>query len=803
MTTKLKIIVGFSVMIILMGVVAGIGYRGLDAASNSFDDYNRLAQADVNSSNALAELLSSSSSLRLFRLTRDTAHADEAMKNLDNMAEELNNCEPLLRIQANRDALKNVRAQMEDIRKFTGAIKELTLRVEQEYRTVMMPLQRQMGADLIALLKASNDVGNAQAVPLEAEAMNALAYSRSAISRFATTTTQKDSERTQEMADSMKKKVDELDPVVASPNGRVALSSLQATTDKYMQGLASMRRVCAELAKAGDAVVLADTQAENSLRALSDSILKTRQEVGDQARASNENAEKFMLLVSAVGLLLGVLFAALIIVGLISVLNNVRAFARAIADGDFDHRANIREKGEVGAMVEAMKTIPEVLKNIIASADKTAASIVAGVFRERLPVDDFSGSFAHLATAVNTVGNAYTVILDAIPFPIMACNKECTVSFFNKAAQSVVGGNHVATKCQDQLCAAECGTDKCLGKQCMAAKTTIVAETTISPQGRDMEVSVSAMPLVGPNGNVRGYFETITDLTSIKSQQNTILRAASQASEISNRVAAASEQLSAQVEQVSRGAEIQRTRVESTASAMNEMTSTVMEVARNASRASEQSDRTRAKAEEGAVLVNKVIGSINLVNSVSTALQGNMQELGSQAKSIGGVMNVISDIADQTNLLALNAAIEAARAGEAGRGFAVVADEVRKLAEKTMSATQEVGNSITAIQKSAQANVAEVDSAVKSIGDATELANSSGEALKEIVDLAASNSAVVASIATAAEEQSATSEEISTAIEEINRVVGETTDGMVQSSAAVQELSHMAQQLQGVMEGLK
>ena len=180
-----------------------------------------------------------------------------------------------------------------------------------------------------------------------------------------------------------------------------------------------------------------------------------------------------------------------------------------------------------------------------------------------------------------------------------------------------------------------------------------------------------------------------------------------------------------------------------------------------------------------------------------------MQELGKQAESIGGVMNVISDIADQTNLLALNAAIEAARAGEAGRGFAVVADEVRKLAEKTMTATQEVGASITAIQHSARANINEVSTAVENITDATSLANSSGEALTEIVNLAAANSAVVASIATAAEEQSATSEEINRAIDEINRIVAETTDGMVQSSSAVQDLSRMAQELRRVMDGLK
>ncbi|MCL2123628.1 MAG: methyl-accepting chemotaxis protein, partial [Desulfovibrionaceae bacterium] len=152
---------------------------------------------------------------------------------------------------------------------------------------------------------------------------------------------------------------------------------------------------------------------------------------------------------------------------------------------------------------------------------------------------------------------------------------------------------------------------------------------------------------------------------------------------------------------------------------------------------------------------------------------------------------------------ALNAAIEAARAGEAGRGFAVVADEVRKLAEKTMQATQEVGSNIQAIQNSARTNISEVTNAVQNIGEATELANASGNALHEIVDLASSNSGVVASIATAAEEQSATSEEINKALEEVNRIVSETTSGMVQASSAVQDLSQTAQQLKSVMERLR
>ena len=274
-----------------------------------------------------------------------------------------------------------------------------------------------------------------------------------------------------------------------------------------------------------------------------------------------------------------------------------------------------------------------------------------------------------------------------------------------------------------------------------------------------------------------------------------MLQAADRLSSVVHVVSSASEQLSAQIEQSSQGADHQSRRLSETATAMEEMNATVLEVAKNASQATDTAERAKNKAQEGSSIVGKVVDGITQVQTQSLELKNDMTTLGKQAEGIGHIMNVISDIADQTNLLALNAAIEAARAGEAGRGFAVVADEVRKLAEKTMTATKEVGDAIQQIQQGTRKNIENVDRTVRDIEDATSLAKASGEALQEIVNFVDRSTDQVRSIATASEEQSAASEEINRSVEEVNRIAAETMDALRQSAQAVGELSQQAQEL--------
>ncbi|WP_029896049.1 methyl-accepting chemotaxis protein [Desulfohalovibrio reitneri] len=288
-----------------------------------------------------------------------------------------------------------------------------------------------------------------------------------------------------------------------------------------------------------------------------------------------------------------------------------------------------------------------------------------------------------------------------------------------------------------------------------------------------------------------------------KARSEGMLQAADKLESVVHIVGSASEELAAQIEQSSRGAESQAQRVTETATAMEEMNASVLEVAQNASKAAESADNARQKAQEGERIVERVIESIGQINHQAQGMKDSLGELGGQAQGIGQIMEVITDIADQTNLLALNAAIEAARAGEAGRGFAVVADEVRKLAEKTMSATKEVGQAVEAIQSGTRTNIESMDQAARVVVETNEMASQAGGALREILGIVESTADQVRSIATASEEQSASSEEINRSMTEVNTISAETSQAMNQAAEAVSSLSQQAQELRTLIQELQ
>lgn len=282
-----------------------------------------------------------------------------------------------------------------------------------------------------------------------------------------------------------------------------------------------------------------------------------------------------------------------------------------------------------------------------------------------------------------------------------------------------------------------------------------------------------------------------------------MLAAATKLESVLNNIVKISHDVELSTNEIMNGSDFQKQRITETATAMEEMNATVLEVAQNATETNKDTEETKDKASEGQSVVQGTIESMLGIQQQTDDLEKLMEQLNNQSLEIGTVMGVINDIADQTNLLALNAAIEAARAGEAGRGFAVVADEVRKLAEKTIGATDEVDKSITSIQNLAKQNINGMRTAVEAIASATEHSRSSGEVLSEIVNLAANAAGQVQSIATAAEQQSATSDEINRSISEIDSMTEDNARNSMLAAESAKDLSKEVDALVALVDELR
>ena len=202
-------------------------------------------------------------------------------------------------------------------------------------------------------------------------------------------------------------------------------------------------------------------------------------------------------------------------------------------------------------------------------------------------------------------------------------------------------------------------------------------------------------------------------------------------------------------------------------------------------------------------MVEDSIQSMRSIHSVVNESAKAIDELGKRSEQIGQIIGVINEIADQTNLLALNAAIEAARAGEHGRGFAVVADEVRKLAERTTQATEEVADSIKAIQSETRTAVERMSSGTKTVEEGVELSSRTQEALEAIVSSSHQVTSMIQAIAAAADQQSVAAGQIASSVDSINTVTRQSAEGVTQAADAATQLSAKAETLQQMVGKFK
>ena len=328
----------------------------------------------------------------------------------------------------------------------------------------------------------------------------------------------------------------------------------------------------------------------------------------------------------------------------------------------------------------------------------------------------------------------------------------------------------------------------------------LLTRSIVTPLRKAVEV---AQTIAGGNLTTviedAGKDEPARLLGALSAMQTNLRQTIQHISGSATQLASAAEELSAVTEEASKGLQQQNNEIDQAATAVNEMTAAVEEVARNAVSTSEASSQSNQAAREGRDRVVETVGAIQTMTQdvQNTALM--IEGLATQGRDIGKVLDVIRAIAEQTNLLALNAAIEAARAGEAGRGFAVVADEVRALAHRTAQSTQEIEKMVAGIQSGTGDAVQSMQQSNQRTQTTLELARAAGVALEQITESISLINERNLVIASASEEQAQVSREVDRNLVNIRDLATQSAAGANQTSAASHELSRLAVDLNGMV----
>ncbi len=442
--------------------------------------------------------------------------------------------------------------------------------------------------------------------------------------------------------------------------------------------------------------------------------------------------------------------------------------------------------------------------------------------------------------------------LNNLTNPVMIIDPEFNIQYMNKKGAEVIGKDQkklIGLKCYDQFKTSHCKTEKCALHKAMQNDGTFTEETIAKPNDNELPILYSGSPIKNREGKIIGALELVTPIKEVKELQNYLTRSTNKMmhsmelfakgdltveaiaekndddfgkmvdgfnkavkkirqmiEQITGAVqltSSASIQISSSSEQMAAGTQEQSMQVSEVASAVEEMSRTILDSTKNATYAAEAAKTAGNKAKEGGKSVKETIDGMERIANVVEVSSHSIQALGSSSKEIGEIVQVIDDIADQTNLLALNAAIEAARAGEQGKGFAVVADEVRKLAEKTTSATKKIAEMIKQIQKDTNAAVESMLAGTTEVTKGKQLAYNSGKILEEIISEADKVNDIINQVAASNEQQSATAEEISKNIDGISNVANESATGIEGIAKSAESLNKLTDDLGALVQKFK
>ena len=490
---------------------------------------------------------------------------------------------------------------------------------------------------------------------------------------------------------------------------------------------------------------------------------------GEQIAAYNSSlagkSAGFMLTVIAAGLLAALIFSFMLYKAIVNPLESAVDLIKEMGNGHLNKRLKLQRADEFGAMASAMDSFADHLQfNIVGNMKKISEGDFEFNVSAKDEKDEITPALNGIASSLRELKKETDLMTEAF--------SEGKTDYRGDAGKFKGGYKEIVEEFNNTI-----------------GHIISVVRDGYGIMKRLTEGDLTARMEKEYKGNYDWYKTYINNLGE------SLLKLVSEISDAIAAASSASGEISSSTEEMSAGAQDQSQQTTEVAGAVEEMTKTILETSRNAGLATESSKKYGSIAREGGKVVNETIDGMNKIADVVKRSAGTVQQLGNSSEQIGEIIQVIDDIADQTNLLALNAAIEAARAGEQGRGFAVVADEVRKLAERTTKATKEIATMIKQIQKDTEGAVVSMEEGTKEVEKGRQLADKAGVSLKQIIDGAENVVDIITQVAAASEEQSKASEEISKNIEVISSVTQQSAAGIVQIAKAAEDLNRLTNNL--------
>ncbi len=508
-------------------------------------------------------------------------------------------------------------------------------------------------------------------------------------------------------------------------------------------------------------------------------------------------------------------------------LRQILQIARNVSNGkleDLEHLVTIGKRSQNDELIPAFVKMIQSIQMLVSDATRISVSAAEGKLDERADTEQHNGEFKQVIIELNkSIDNLVKPLRIAAAFADATSKGE----HFSKIEEQFLGEYKVmADNINDCLNVIEnfaedikfqtqssingeldkrAASDKYLGNwQFMIEGMNNIMDAMAAPlheAGNVLGSLASGDLTVRMQGLYSGEFDELSrNINKLGSSlQDLILNVI----EVVNAVSDASNEISANSSSVASASQMQTSQAEEIAAAMEEMARTVIENADNAANTSDVAKTNGNIASEGRKIVSQTVTKMQDIAGVVSQSAQNIQKLGESGKQIGQIIAVIEEIADQTNLLALNAAIEAARAGEQGRGFAVVADEVRKLAERTTDATKQISVMIKGVQEETQAAVSTMNKGNEEVKLGIKFADEAGESLSDIVQSTNQLIEMIMHIAAASDEQSSTTAQVAKNITGISSVSQETSEQISYIAEAANRMTDYTSQLNVVVNQFK